>query len=113
MEQFDETKCDFIEEPPGQNVPVGVFTHGIKVAALNKVCKIKDTDDTEMMIVYFTETNMFNVEPLKNIPEVYKRPEIRMTMDYKEDYIFFKTIIENLSWPLASIIPAVRSLSIR
>ena len=64
---------------------------------MNKVCKIKDSDDTELSSVYFTNTDMFNIEPLKNIPEEYKRPEIRMTLDYKEDYIFFKTIIENLS----------------
>ena len=97
FKQFDESNCDFIEEIPGKNVPVGVFTYGIKVTALNQVCKMKDSDDTEMMSVYFTNTNLFSVEQLKNIPGVYKRPEIRMTLDYKEDYIFFKTIIENFS----------------
>ena len=50
---------------------------------------MKDSDDTEMMFLYFKNTNMFKVEQLKNIPEIYKRPEIRMTLDYKEDYIIF------------------------
>ena len=40
---------------------------------------IKDTNDTEMMWVYFTDTGLFNVQELENVPEVYKRDDIRMT----------------------------------
>ena len=94
FKQFEDGNCDFIEEKPGQNLPVGAFTSGIKTSALEKVCSIKDSDDTEMMSVYFTELNMFNVEALKNIPVAFRRPDIRMTLDYKEDFDFFKTIIE-------------------
>lgn len=89
--QYKKNKCDFIE---GKDLAVGSFTYAIKVSALNKVCEIKDTDDTEMMWVYFTETGLFKTELLEDVPHIYKRPEIRMTLDYKDDLIFFKTVIE-------------------
>jgi spore coat polysaccharide biosynthesis protein SpsF len=90
--QYEETKADFIE---GVNIPCGAFTYGIKVSALNKVCEIKGTSDTEMMMPYFTETGLFQVEPLWNVPKVLQRPEIRMTLDYEDDLRFFKAIFGN------------------
>jgi spore coat polysaccharide biosynthesis protein SpsF len=90
--QYEETKADFIE---GVNIPCGAFTYGIKVSALNKVCEIKGTSDTEMMMPYFTETGLFKVEPLWNAPKVLQRPEIRMTLDYEDDLKFFKAIFGN------------------
>jgi spore coat polysaccharide biosynthesis protein SpsF len=90
--QYEETKADFIE---GVNIPCGAFTYGIKVSALNKVCEIKGTSDTEMMMPYFTETGLFKVEPLWNVPKVLQRPEIRMTLDYEDDLRFFKAIFGN------------------
>jgi len=91
--QYHYEPTDFIEEKPGKNVPVGAFTYGIKTTALEKVCEIKDTDDTEMMSVYFTQTGLFDVKPLRTIPMKYKHPEIRMTLDYPEDFEFFKNVI--------------------
>jgi len=93
FEQFEKTNCDFIEEKPGANVPIGAFTYGIKVKALEKVCEIKGSDNTEMMSVYFTQTGLFKVETLQNIPAELKRPEIRMTLDYEDDFKFFQNII--------------------
>jgi len=94
FKQYEESKVDFIEEKPGANVPTGAFTCGIKVEALEKVCEIKDTLDTEMISGYFKDSNLFKVEELKNIPKEYKIPDIRMTLDYEEDFEFFKNIIE-------------------
>ncbi|MCX5706020.1 MAG: hypothetical protein NTZ92_08210 [Candidatus Omnitrophica bacterium] len=91
--QYKNTVADFIE---GKGLICGAFTYAIKAAALKKVCEIKNTSDTEMMWVYFTDTGLFNVQELQNIPEIFKRPEIRMTLDYDEDLVFFKTIIESL-----------------
>jgi spore coat polysaccharide biosynthesis protein SpsF len=84
---------DFIE---GKNLICGSFTYGIKTTALKKVCEIKGTTDTEMIWPYFKDTNLFNIKELKGVPKIFKRPEIRMTLDYEEDLIFFKVIIESL-----------------
>lgn len=95
FEQYAISNADFIE---GKNIPCGSFTYGIKVSALNKVCEIKDTSDTEMIVPYFTETGLFNVEEL-DVPEVFKRPEIRMTLDYEDDLKFFQTIFDHFDKP--------------
>lgn len=90
--QYERTKADFIE---GKDLICGSFTYAIKAEALKKVCEIKDSDDTEMMWVYFTDTGLFKCEPLMNVPELFKRPEIRMTLDYQEDFNFFKTVMDH------------------
>jgi len=90
--QYRETGADFIEQ---EGLICGSFTYGIKTAALRRVCEIKDSPDTEMMWVYFKDTGMFGCEMLRNAPDVYKRPEIRMTLDYPEDLTFFRTCAEH------------------
>jgi len=47
-----------------------------------------------MMWVYFTETGLFKCEELENIPSEFMRSDIRMTLDYQEDYDFFNTVID-------------------
>lgn len=100
--QYHRTKADFIEAP---NVPCGAFTYGIKTKALQKVCDMKYTTDTEMMAGYF-KSGMFNVEQLQDIPAVFQRPEIRMTLDYPEDLKFFRKIFEDFGYgpPLRVVI---------
>jgi spore coat polysaccharide biosynthesis protein SpsF len=91
--QYERTRGDFIE---GKGLICGAFTYAIKTTALEKVCQIKNTSDTEMMWVYFTDTGLFNVEELSNVPVIFKRPNIRMTLDYEDDFKFFKKITEGL-----------------
>jgi spore coat polysaccharide biosynthesis protein SpsF len=92
FKQYKKNKTDFIES---KKVIVGSFTSGISAKALKKVCKIKNTDDTEMSWLYFTNTGLFKVEELENIPEIFIRDDMRMTLDYEEDFLFFKTVVEH------------------
>lgn len=85
--------ADFIE---AKNVPCGAFTYGIRVSALRKVCDIKNTYETEMMVPYFTETGLFKVEQLENVPEELQR-DMRMTLDYEDDLKFFTNVFENFN----------------
>ena len=89
FDQYKRNNSDFIQS---KNIICGAFTYGIKVDALKKVCGIKDTDETEMMWVYFTDTGLFRVEELENVPDKFYRDDIRMTVDYQEDYDFFNAI---------------------
>jgi len=77
-----------------KGLPFGVTPTGIKVSALRKICEMKMDDDTQGQERYFTKSGLFKV---KNIyiddPEIHN-PDIRMTLDYQEDYLFFKTIFE-------------------
>jgi len=92
FEQYKNSKCDFIK---AEGVICGSFTYGIKSEALQKVCEIKDTDSTEMMWVYFTGTGLFNIEDLANVPKEFQRNDIRMTLDYEDDFSFFKQVFES------------------
>jgi spore coat polysaccharide biosynthesis protein SpsF len=60
-----------------------------------------------MMMPYFTETGLFKVEPLWNVPKELQRPEIRMTLDYEDDLKFFKAIFGNFksTVPLREVLP--------
>ena len=90
--QYENNRSDFIE---AKNVICGSFTYGISANALQKVCEFKDTENTEMMWVYFTDTGMFNIEQLENVPEQFIRKDIRMTLDYKDDLVFFTKVFES------------------
>ncbi len=95
LEQFATTDADFIQSAI---VIPGAFTYGIRTSALSRVCEIKDTDDTEMMWVYFTQTGLFKVRELAgpNL-EAYAREDVRITLDYEEDFVFFDTVFRALS----------------
>lgn len=88
FEQYEKTKADFIEQDG--DLICGSFTYAIKGNALAKVNEIKDSDKTEMMWVYFTDTGLFQCEKLRDVPAVFHRPEIRMTLDYHDDMDFFQ-----------------------
>lgn len=95
IENFIRTKADYIT---CKDLPLGAASHGIKFEALEKTCQLKDEKDTEIYGGYFTDTGLFKVEYLE-VDEDLKHPEIRMTLDYPEDYEFFKTIFDELYRP--------------
>jgi predicted dehydrogenase len=73
-----------------------VFSYGIKVSALNKVINLKDSTDTEVWYQYFTDTGLFNVVDLEIENIFHKRPGLRMTLDYPDDWTFFQCIFDEL-----------------
>jgi len=94
ISQYRETDADFIY---GDNsLIVGSITDGIKRSVINKVCEQK-TISAEMLRPFFLEEeNEFKVEKLSCVPKIYKRKDIRATMDYYEDLVFFKTIVDQI-----------------
>ena len=92
FERLGKEDFDFIEWD-NTFLPCGAFSYGMKVDALNKVCDIKDSNDTEMMWVYFTDTGLFKVTKLNFAPDLFNRPGIRMTLDYEDDFKFFEKVI--------------------
>ena len=93
---FEQTGADYIT---CEGLPFGAAPGGIKMAALKKVYELKEGMDTETgWKSYFTESGLFKVEYLK-ADEDLNRPEIRMSLDYPEDFEFFKAIYEKLYVP--------------
>lgn len=91
--QYKRSNSDFIE---ADKLPCGAFSYGIKTSALKKVCEIKASNDTEMMWGYFKQANLFKIKKLDEVPLPYQRPEIRMTLDYPDDFKFFEAVIKGL-----------------
>jgi spore coat polysaccharide biosynthesis protein SpsF len=106
---LSNSDADFIEAP---DAPCGAFTYGIKTEALGRVCEIKKSSDTEMMWVYFKDTNLFKVAQL-TIDANIRRPDYRLTLDYPEDLEFFRRVIEHFDGRSdASILEIVQLLDL-
>jgi spore coat polysaccharide biosynthesis protein SpsF len=93
LRQMERGSCDYIKAPQG--LICGSFTYCINVSALEKVCSIKDTQDTEMMWVYFEDTGLFKVSDLNLKDRIFFSNRIRLTLDYPEDFEFFTKIFEH------------------
>lgn len=96
IQRYVDTGADYIY-PNG--LPLGAASNGITRKALKKVCEIKTETDTEVWGGYFTETGLFKVECVEVQEKQLKRPEIRMTLDYEEDFQFFSKIFTELYSP--------------
>jgi spore coat polysaccharide biosynthesis protein SpsF len=91
-EQIASDAYDFIEAPDG--LVCGAFTYAFSTKALEEVCSIKASDDTEMMWTYFKDSGRFRCGKLSGVDDVFYR-DYRMTLDYQEDYEFFLKVFQH------------------
>ena len=91
VDNYKRTNADLIRS---WDLPHGAFSYGVKTEALEKVVNLKDSTDTEVWYQYFTDTGLFNVVDLDIKNKSHKRPGLRMTLDYPEDWQFFEAIFE-------------------
>lgn len=91
-----ETGADFVY---CEGLPLGAGSSGFTRRALEKVCQIKTQNDTEVWGGYFLKTGLFRVAKVEAREPLLRRPEVRMTLDYEEDYKFFQEIFEALYVP--------------
>ena len=89
-EEFENTNADHIR---CMDLPIGLFSYGLKPAAMKEVCKIKKSKQTEVWGRYFTETGLFEVRDLV-VDDNHKR-KYRMTLDYPEDFELFEAIFNH------------------
>ena len=76
-----------------EGLPLGATAFCLRIDALRRVCEIKAQSDTEVWGGYFTETGLFDVLRLAADPPDH-RPELRLTLDYPEDYEVMRTVYE-------------------
>lgn len=93
VEKFYKTDADLIRQ---FDLPHGVFSYGIKVDALRKVIELKSSKDTEVWGRYFSDTGLFKILDLDVENDFHRRPGLRMTLDYPEDYDFFEKVFNAL-----------------
>ena len=94
IQTLKETNADYVTY---RGLPLGITAHGIKFEALKKVWELKE-GVAEVWGGYFTETGLFNVVILEPEDD-FRYPDIRMTLDYPEDFQFFKEIFARLYRP--------------
>lgn len=95
LDSYVQTEADFIR---WTGLPLGASPLGISAKALAKVCKLKDTTNTETgWGSFFTESGLFKVETIEENDPMLHHPEVRMTLDYPEDYEFVKAVYAKLN----------------
>ena len=112
-EQILREGVDFIESPEG--LACGAFAYCFSRKALDKVCEIKDSSNTEMMWTYFKDTGLFKCTKLIVHDKAYDA-EVRLTLDYPEDLSFFERVFNELNIrkntvPLLTILKLLREKS--
>ena len=81
--EFEQTNADYIHLV---ETPVGFLPLGIKTSALEKICKLKKTDNTETGYGrFFTENNLLDVRALNPHLKIKFPEKLRLSLDYKED----------------------------
>lgn len=79
-----------------EGLPLGCTPIGLKIKAIEKICNMKLEENTEAYLTYFFKSKIFNILKVYAKPEL-NRPNIRLTIDYKEDYKLIKKIFEVLN----------------
>jgi len=92
VEEIKKNKYDFIKL---EGLPLGVATYGMRVKALEVVCKIKSIVDTEIWGYLIDRPEIFDIKTIK-IADKLNRPELRFTLDYEEDYELIRNIYFNI-----------------
>lgn len=75
-------------------LPIGCAVYGIKVKALRVVCEIKKEIDTEIWGPLINRPEIFKIDAIE-INDYFKRPKLRLTNDYFEDYQLMQAIFTN------------------
>ncbi len=75
-----------------ENLPLGATGFGVRVSALDNICNSRPEEDTEVWGHYFTKNKLFHCHYLIEENSSLARPDVRMTLDYPEDYLFFQTV---------------------
>lgn len=90
---FEQIKNnDFIN---GQGLYNDVY--GIKTTTLETILSVLNEKNVEPHdMVDFLKDKSLKVKKLTDVPEIYKKKNIRMTLDYKDDFKFFSKIINEI-----------------
>lgn len=67
-------------------LPLGAAATGLTTDALRRVLELKDERDTEVWGGYFIGSGLFKSREIRIDDPLLNHPEIRLTLDYQEDY---------------------------
>lgn len=97
IECYEKTGADYIKI---SGLPIGSWVSGVKVSALEQVCRIKPEGASDSWGQYLVETGDFRAVTVAASPPLPSfDPELRMTLDYPEDLEFVKAVFDRLYAP--------------
>lgn len=92
-QHFENTHADYIDMI---GFPFGFRSVGFSKNALEKICKLKDTNDTETGYRdYFTVTDIFKISNM-HYDYIEFPKNLRLSLDYEEDFQLAKIIFNKL-----------------
>lgn len=97
VDEFQKTNTDFIDMI---GFPFGLRSVGITINALQKICDLKKTNDTETGYRnFFTKIKLFNTKNIVYDLKTKFPDNLRLSLDYQEDFdlaeVIFKTLGNN------------------
>lgn len=91
---YSNSKADFV---PINNIPLGLLSFGFTTKSLEKLCKLKKTNDTETgWLRFFTENKIFSTKSVTPLLKTKFPINLRLSLDYPEDFEIAKIIFNNL-----------------
>ena len=91
---INKKKYDYIRVV---GLPLGTATYGINTLAAATVCRVKTIIDTEIWGDLINRPEIFKVFIIK-AKEKLNRPDLRLTLDYQEDYDLLQHLYATLSY---------------
>lgn len=74
------------------NLPLGTTGFGLRTKALVRMCASRPENNTEVWGALFRDDPSYLCVDLHENDPILARPEVRMTLDYPEDYAFFTAV---------------------
>jgi len=94
VSDFEKTNADYVDMV---GFPFGIASVGIKTKALEKICQLKITNNTETGYrLFFIENDIFKVHVIKPKLNIKFPKNLRLTLDYEEDLVLAKKIFKSL-----------------
>lgn len=94
--RWKKTGADVVKT---EGLPFGANSFGYTASTLKKICEMKGRGVTDTgWGGYFLEPGLFKVETIIAEEEL-KYPDFRMSLDYPEDFKFFKAVFDRLYEP--------------
>tara|TARA_R100001510_G_C7641944_1_gene199536 strand:- start:640 stop:1353 length:714 start_codon:yes stop_codon:yes gene_type:complete len=89
---FEQIDGDYIDGQGLYNDVYGMTTKALKLC----LDKSKDENIEPHNMIEFFKTTSLKGKKLSNVPKIYEKKNIRMTLDYEEDFKFFSEIINKI-----------------
>lgn len=85
------------------NLPLGATGFGVRATALESICSGRRESNTEVWGHLFLDNPAYTTATLTEADPALARPDVRMTLDYADDYRFFTAVVDGLGLEPADI----------